>query len=160
MHLAAGTRLGPYEIDSVLGQGGMGTVYSARDTRLHRSVALKLVLDEFIADHNRTTRFEQEARTLASLNHPNIATLHGIEQVDGRYVLVMEFVEGETLADRIARHPAGVPLDEALDLARQVASGLEAAHEKGIVHRDLKPANVRITPSDVVKVLDFGLAKA
>jgi serine/threonine protein kinase/Tol biopolymer transport system component len=160
VNLAPGTRLGPYEIVNVLGQGGMGTVYGARDTRLQRSVALKLVLDEFVADRERTARFEQEARTLASLNHPNIATLHGIEHVDGRHLLVMELVEGETLADKISRHPAGMPLDEALDIARQIAGGLEAAHEKGIVHRDLKPANIRITPGDVVKVLDFGLAKA
>jgi len=160
VNLPPGTRLGPYEIVTVLGQGGMGTVYGARDTRLHRSVALKLVLDEFVADRDRTARFEQEARTLASLNHPNIATLHGIEHVDGRHLLVMELVEGETLAEKIARHPAGMALDEALDIARQIAGGLEAAHEKGIVHRDLKPANIRITPGDIVKVLDFGLAKA
>jgi serine/threonine-protein kinase len=158
--LSPGTRLGPYDVVSLLGAGGMGEVYSARDTRLERHVALKLVLDAFVTDRERTLRFEQEARTLASLNHPNIATLHGIEHTDGRHFLVMEFVDGETLADRIARHPGGLPVDEALHIARQIADALEAAHERGIVHRDLKPANIKVTPDDTIKVLDFGLAKA
>jgi Tol biopolymer transport system component len=158
--LPPGTPLGPYVVDALLGEGGMGTVYRARDTRLDRQIALKFVLDAFVADRDRTARFAQEARTLAALNHPNIATIHGLEQVDGRHLLVMEFVDGETLADRIARHPSGLPLDEALEIAAQIASGLEAAHDRGIVHRDLKPANIRITPAGTVKVLDFGLAKA
>jgi hypothetical protein len=158
--LTSGTRLGPYEVLDSLGAGGMGAVYSARDTRLDRRVALKLVLDAFVADPERTSRLEHEAKTLAALNHPNIATLHGIEQVAGRHFLVMELVAGETLAERMARHPDGVPPQEALPIARQIVDALEAAHERGIVHRDLKPANIKVTPDDVVKVLDFGLAKA
>ena len=136
----------------------MGEVYRARDTRLDRHVALKLVLEAFVADRERALRFEREAKTLAALNHPNIATLHGLEQADGRHFLVMELVEGETLAERIARHPSGRRSTTALPLARQIAEALEAAHEKGIVHRDLKPANIKVTPDDKVKVLDFGLA--
>jgi eukaryotic-like serine/threonine-protein kinase len=157
--LTSGTRLAPYEVLDSLGAGGMGAVYSARDTRLDRPVALKLVLDALVADGERTARLEHEAKTLAALNHPNIATLHGIEQVDGGHFLVMELVAGETLAERIARHPGGVPL-AALPIARQIVDALETAHERGIVHRDRKPANIKVTPDDVVKVLDFGLAKA
>jgi serine/threonine protein kinase/Tol biopolymer transport system component len=159
VNLPSGSRLGAYEVIKLLGVGGMGEVYRARDTRLERHVALKLVLEPFLADRERTLRFEREAKTLASLNHPNIATLHGIEQADGRHFLVMELVDGETLGERIARHPAGLPLEDALQIAKQIAEALEAAHEKGIVHRDLKPANVKITPDDKVKVLDFGLAR-
>jgi len=159
MTLVPGTKLNSYEIVGPLGAGGMGEVYRARDTKLDRQVALKLVLEVFTADRDRAARFEREARTLAALNHPNIATLHGLEHADGRHFLVMELVEGETLAERIARHPGGLPLEDAFQIARQMADALEAAHEKGIVHRDLKPANVKITPDDKVKVLDFGLAK-
>ena len=159
MPLEPGARLGPYEVISLAGVGGMGEVYRARDTRLDRDVALKLVLDSFVADRERALRFEREAKTLAALNHPNIATLHGIEQAGDRHFLVMELVEGETLAERIVRHPSGIAIEEALPLARQVAEALEAAHEKGIVHRDLKPANIKVTPDDKVKVLDFGLAR-
>jgi hypothetical protein len=137
-------RLGAYEILAPLGVGGMGEVYSARDRRLERIVALKLVLEAFVTDDEHTARFEHEARTLASLNHPNIATLHGLEEADGRHFLVMEFVEGETLGERIAARADGLPVEEALPIARQIAEALEAAHEKGIVHRDLKPANVKV----------------
>ncbi|MEX2270636.1 MAG: protein kinase [Vicinamibacterales bacterium] len=159
MTLPAGNRLGPYEIVALIGAGGMGEVYCARDAKLDRQVAIKLVLDSFVADPDRAARFDREARALAALNHPNIATLYGFEHASGRHFLVMELVEGETLAERIARHPGGLPLEEALQFAKQIAEALEAAHEKGIVHRDLKPANVKITPDDKVKVLDFGLAK-
>ena len=137
----------------------MGEVYRARDTRLDRHVALKFLLEDVFTDSERTLRFEREARTLAALNHPNIATLHGIEQVDGRHFLVMELVDGDTLGERIARYPDGLPVEEALAIARQICEGLEAAHEKGIIHRDLKPANVKITPDGKVKILDFGLAR-
>jgi serine/threonine-protein kinase len=158
--LEAGRILGHYEIVSTLGAGGMGEVYRARDTRLGREVALKLVLAEVSADPERLARFEREARVLAALNHPNIATLHGFEtaDADGTRFLVMELVEGETLADRIARGP--IPTDEAIALFVAIAEGLEAAHEKGIVHRDLKPANIKVAPDGRVKILDFGLAKA
>ena len=147
MALDAGTRFGPYEIVELLGAGGMGEVYLARDTRLDRSVALKVSAERF------SDRFEREARVISSLNHPHICTLYDV----GPNFLVMELVEGETLAERIARGP--VPLDEALPMARQIAEALEAAHEKGVIHRDLKPANIKITPNGEVKVLDFGLAK-
>src|SRR5687767_1383547 len=132
MSLAAGTRLNAYEIIAPLGAGGMGEVYRARDTRLDRDVALKLVLEAFVAEPDRAMRFEREAKTLASLNHPGIAALYGLEHSDGRHFLVMELVEGETLAERIARCPAGIPLDQALESARQIAEAVEAAHEKGI----------------------------
>ncbi len=158
MSLAAGTRLGPYEILSPLGAGGMGEVYRARDTKLGREVAIKVLPELFAADPERLARFSREAQVLASLNHPNIAHIHGLEDSGGTFALVLELVEGETLAERIAGGP--VPVDEALGLARQIADALEAAHEKGIVHRDLKPANVKLTPDGKVKVLDFGLAKA
>ena len=153
-----GTKLAHYEITSHLGSGGMGEVYQATDSKLGRSVAIKLLPDAFIHDTERAARFEREARVLASLNHPNIAAIHGIEESGGRKFLVMELVPGETLAERIKRGP--IPVDESLEIARQICEALEAAHEKGIIHRDLKPANVKITPEGKVKVLDFGLAKA
>ncbi len=158
MSLLLGTRLGSYEITAKLGEGGMGEVWRATDSKLGREVALKLLPEDFAADPERLARFEREAKLLASLNHPNIATLHALEHLEGRHVLVMELVEGEGLDERIARGPIAV--DEAIAIALQIAEGLEAAHEKGIVHRDLKPANIRIRPDGTVKVLDFGLAKA
>jgi serine/threonine-protein kinase len=153
-----GSRLAQYEITSHLGSGGMGEVYQAKDLKLGRNVAVKVLPDAFAGDHDRIARFEREAKILASLNHPNIAALYGIEEAGGRHVLVMELVEGETLAARIERGPIAVA--PALDLAQQIAEALEAAHERGIVHRDLKPANVKLTSDGKVKVLDFGLAKA
>jgi serine/threonine-protein kinase len=158
MSLSPGTRLGPYEITALIGLGGMGEVYRARDTRLGRDVALKILPEAFEADPGRLARFQREARLLAGLNHPHIATLHGVEDAAGRLALVMELVEGPTLADRIAQGP--IPLDEAVAIARQIASALEAAHERDIVHRDLKPANIKVREDGTVKVLDFGLAKA
>ena len=158
MTLALGMRLGPYEILAPLGAGGMGEVYRARDTRLDRDVAIKVLPDHFAADPEHLTRFEREAKVLASLNHPNIAHLHGLEESGDVRALVMELVEGPTLADRIARGP--IAIDEALPIARQIADALEAAHEQGIIHRDLKPANVKVCEDGTVKVLDFGLAKA
>ena len=158
MDLSAGTRLGPYEILSALGAGGMGEVYRARDTKLDRAVAIKILPDAFAADPDRLARFRREAKTLASLNHPNIGGIHGLEEAQGVTAIVMELVEGEDLAQRIAR--GAIPLDEALPIARQIAEALEAAHEHGIVHRDLKPANIKVRPDGTVKVLDFGLAKA
>jgi serine/threonine protein kinase len=164
MSLSAGTRVGPYEIVSVLGAGGMGEVYRARDSALGRDVAIKVLPSAFSRDPDRVARFEREARALAALNHPNIATIHGREVGDSGLALVMELVEGPTLAERLAHNTRrdgsrGLPLSEALTSARQIAEALDAAHEKGIVHRDLKPANIKITPDGVVKVLDFGLAK-
>ncbi|MEP6994072.1 MAG: protein kinase [Acidobacteriota bacterium] len=156
--LAAGTKLGPYEILSPLGAGGMGEVYRARDGKLNREVAIKVLPELFAADPERLARFQREAQVLASLNHPHIAAIYGLEKSGNVEALVLELVEGETLADRIAAGP--IPIDEALAIARQIADALEAAHEKGIVHRDLKPANVKLTPEGKVKVLDFGLAKA
>ena len=156
--LAAGTRLGAHEITGLLGVGGMGEVYRARDTRLNRDVALKILPAEFALDPDRLARFKREAQVLASLNHPNIAAIHGFEDANGTPALVLELVEGPTLADRITRRP--IPIDEALPIARQIADALEAAHEKGIIHRDLKPANIKVRDDGTVKVLDFGLAKA
>jgi serine/threonine protein kinase len=156
--LSPGTRLGSFEVVSPLGAGAMGEVWRARDTRLGREVALKLLPDGFASDPDRLGRFEREARLLASLSHPNIAVLHEIEEVDERRILVMELVEGLTLAERV--HGGCLPVRESLEVARQLAEALEAAHEKGIVHRDLKPSNVKITPDGRVKVLDFGLARA
>ena len=153
-----GSQLLHYRIESHLGSGGMGEVYRAMDTRLGRSVAIKVLPDLFALDPERVARFEREARLLASLNHPNIAGLHGLEPADGKFFLVMELVEGDTLAQAVQRGP--IPVEEALAYARQMAEALEAAHEKGVIHRDLKPANVKITPEGKVKVLDFGLAKA
>jgi serine/threonine-protein kinase len=158
MPLSAGTSLGPYEILSALGAGGMGEVYRARDTKLDRAVAIKILPDVFAADTDRIARFQREAKTLASLNHPNIAHLHGLEESDGVRALVMELVEGEDLAQRIAR--GALLVAEALPIAKQMADALEAAHEQGIIHRDLKPANIKVRPDGTVKVLDFGLAKA
>ena len=136
----------------------MGDVYQATDSKLGRSVAVKLLPEEFSRDTDRVARFEREARLLASLNHPNIAAIYGLEDANGKKFLVMELVPGETLDERIAR--GAMPLDEALTVSRQIAEALEAAHESGVIHRDLKPANVKITPDGKVKVLDFGLAKA
>jgi Tol biopolymer transport system component len=158
MRLITGTRLGTYEITSALGAGGMGEVYRARDTRLQRDVALKVLPEAFAADPERLARFAREAQVLASLNHPHIAHIYGIEESGGTSALVMELVEGEELTERIRRGP--LALDEALPIARQIAEALETAHERGVIHRDLKPANVRLTPTGSVKVLDFGLAKA
>src|SRR5829696_8204103 len=154
MSLTSGTRLGVYEVVSPIGAGGMGEVYLARDTKLGRRVALKVLPDLFVKDADRVARFEREAKMLAALNHPHIASLHGMDQSDGRHFLVMELIEGETLADRLQR--GAMPVNETLIVARQIAEALEAAHEKGVIHRDLKPANVKITPDDQVKVLDFG----
>ena len=153
-----GRDIGTYRILSQLGAGGMGEVYRARDTKLGRDVAIKILARLFTSDPGRLARFEREARVLASLNHPHIGAIYGLEDVDGVPALVLELVDGETLADRVARGP--IPPNETLRIARQMADALEAAHEKGIVHRDLKPANIKITPDGVVKVLDFGLAKA
>ncbi|MBL8111964.1 MAG: serine/threonine-protein kinase [Acidobacteria bacterium] len=158
MSLAPGVRLGPYHVLAPLGAGGMGEVWSARDTRLDRVVALKVLPPAFTATPDRVSRFAREARVLAQLRHPGIAAVHSFEEIDGRPILVMELAEGDTLAHRMARGP--LPLAEAVSLARQIAEALEAAHEKGIVHRDLKPANVKVSPAGKVKLLDFGLAKA
>src|SRR5215831_8036155 len=158
MALTPGTRLGPYEISGLIGAGGMGEVYRARDTKLNREVALKVLPDAVARDPEHLARFQREAELLAALNHPHIAHIHGLEDTDGVRALIMELVEGDDLAQRLARGP--LPLTEALQIARQMVDALEAAHEKGIIHRDLKPANVKITPDGVVKVLDFGLAKA
>ena len=158
MALGPGARRGPYEITGKLGAGGMGEVYRARDTKLDRDVALKILPEAFASDPERLARFEREAKTLAALNHPHIAHIHGLEESDGVRALVLEFVDGPTLADRIAR--GSIPIHEALIIARQIAEALEAAHEQGIVHRDLKPANIKVRTDGTVKVLDFGLAKA
>ena len=158
MKLAAGTRLGSFRIAALVGAGGMGEVYRARDTRLDRDVAIKVLPEAFAADPGRLARFEREAKVLASLSHQNIAQVHGFEQADGMHALVMELVDGEELSRRIDR--GAIPFTESLAIARQIADALDAAHDKGIVHRDLKPANVMITPDGVVKVLDFGLAKS
>ncbi len=159
MAILPGTRLGPYEILSAIGAGGMGEVYRARDTKLGRDVAIKALPEAFARDPERLSRFQREAKTLASLNHPHIAAIYGLQENAGSSYLVMELVPGDTLADRIKRDGA-IPVVEALIIAKQMAEALEAAHEKGIVHRDLKPANVKVTPDGKVKVLDFGLAKA
>ena len=158
MLLASGTRVGPYEVQSALGAGGMGEVYRARDTKLGRDVALKVLPDAFSLDRDRVARFKREAHVLASLNHPNIAAIYGFEDSSDVHALVLELVDGPTLADRIALGP--IPVDEALAIARQIADALEAAHERGVIHRDLKPANIVVRSDGTVKVLDFGLAKA
>jgi serine/threonine-protein kinase len=155
--LQTGTRLGAYEITGSLGAGGMGEVYRARDTRLNREVAVKVLPEHLATDRERLARFEREAQVLASLNHPHIAQIYGFEESGGTHALVLELAEGHTLADRIEGGP--LPIDEAVPIARQIAEALDAAHEQGIIHRDLKPANIKITPAGVVKVLDFGLAK-
>jgi serine/threonine-protein kinase len=156
--LNPGARLGPYEIVALIGAGGMGEVYRARDPKLNRDVALKILPDAFAADPDRLARFKREAQVLASLNHPNIASIHGLEDSSGIHALVLELVDGPTLADRIAG--GAMPIDEALKIAKQIAEALEAAHDQGIIHRDLKPANIKVRSDGAVKVLDFGLAKA
>ena len=158
MTLAAGTRLGPYHVGAPLGAGGMGEVYRATDTKLGRDVAIKILPETFADDADRRARFDREAKTLAALNHPNIAHIHGLEERDGITALVMELVEGEDLSVHIARGP--IATAEAVPIALQIAAALEAAHEQGIIHRDLKPANVKVRADGTVKVLDFGLAKA
>jgi Tol biopolymer transport system component len=158
LSLTPGTRLGVYEIVASIGSGGMGQVFRARDTRLDRDVAIKILPEAFAHDADRLARFTREAKTLASLNHPNIAAIYGLEESAGVTALVMELVEGDDLSQRIAR--GAIPIDEALPIAKQIAEALEAAHEQGIIHRDLKPANIKVRPDGPVKVLDFGLAKA
>ena len=158
MPLTPGTRLGHYDVTALLGEGGMGQVWQATDTQLNRQVALKILPDAFAADPDRLARFKREAQILAKLNHPNIAAIYGIEESEGTRALVLELVEGPTLADRISKGP--IPLDEALPIAKQIAEALEAAHEAGVIHRDLKPANIKVREDGTVKVLDFGLAKA
>ena len=159
MALAASTHLGSYEIVAPIGAGGMGEVYQARDTKLGRDVAIKVLPEAFAHDPERLSRFQREAKMLAAFNHSNIATIYGLEQSNSTSYLVMELVSGETLRERI-RRDGPVPVEEALSLAKQIAEALEAATKKGIIHRDLKPANVKVTPEGKVKVLDFGLAKA
>jgi len=165
LHLSSGTRLGLYEVGALIGAGGMGEVYRARDTRLGRDVAIKILPNAFTGDTDRLARFEREARVLATLNHPNIGAIYGIEDAptDTGFritALVLELVEGETLAERIARSAGAkgraMRWNEVLTIARQMAEALEVAHEKGIVHRDLKPANIKVTPDGVAKILDFG----
>ena len=158
MTLADGTRLGPYEIVSPLGAGGMGEVYRAKDAKLDREVAIKVLPEMFSCDPERVQRFQREAKVLASLNHSNIAAIYGFEEADRKNFLVMELVEGDTLGERLKRGP--MPVEEALSVGKQMCEAIEAAHERGVIHRDLKPANVKITPEGKVKVLDFGLAKA
>ena len=165
MSLSAGTRIGSYEVIRSLGAGGMGEVYRARDTRLKRDVALKILPESFATDPDRLARFQREAEVLGALNHPLIAHIYGIEDggtdagaAAGCRAIVMELVEGEDLAQRLAR--GAIASDEAIPIARQIAEALEAAHEQGIIHRDLKPANIKVRPDGSVKVLDFGLAKA
>ena len=158
MLVAPGTRLGVYDITAQIGEGGMGQVYRATDTKLKRQVAIKILPPSLAADADRLARFQREAEVLASLNHPHIAAIYGLEESAGATALVMELVEGDDLSQRIAR--GSIPLDEALPIAKQIADALEAAHERGIIHRDLKPANIKVRPDGTVKVLDFGLAKA
>src|SRR5262252_136553 len=157
MSISRGTRFGSYEIAEPIGSGGMGEVYRARDTTLGRDVALKVLPASFSNDAMRVARFEQEAKTLASLSQSNIAHIYGLERSDGNTGIVMELVDGETLVDRLAQGP--IPVAEALRIANQIADALEAAHERTIVHRDLKPANIKIKPDGTVKILDFGIAK-
>src|SRR5438132_8841385 len=157
MSLGSGVRIGPYEIIAAIGAGGMGEVYRAHDTKLNRDVALKILPADVALDPDRRARFTREAQLLASLNHPNIAAIYGFEDSGDTHALILELVEGETLADRIARGP--IALDEALPIARQICDALETAHEHGIIHRDMKPANIKVRPDGTVKVLDFGLAK-
>src|SRR5262249_34849629 len=154
---ASGTTLAGFQILEPLGAGAMGEVYRARDTRLARDVAIKILPRAFADDVERVRRFEREAKTLAALNHPNVAQIFALDETGDVYFLVLELVRGETLEDRLRRGP--LPIDETVDVARQIACGLEAAHEAGVIHRDLKPANVRVTPDGKVKILDFGLAK-
>src|SRR5262249_32500155 len=158
MSVTLGSRIGVYEVTAEIGKGGMGVVFRARDTKLLRDVALKLLPDHFADDPDRLARLQREAQLLASLNHPNIAHIYGLEQMGNVGCIVMELVEGETLGERLRNGP--IPFDEAIHIAKQIANALAAAHEKGIVHRDLKPGNIKLTPNGTVKVLDFGLAKA
>jgi serine/threonine-protein kinase len=158
LSFTAGTKLGVFEVSTLLGVGGMGEVYRARDTKLGRDVAIKILPEEFANDRDRLARFQREARLLAALNHPNIAHIHELQEADGQHFLVMELVEGETLADRILRGP--LPLEDVQKYFGQIAEGLDAAHQQGVIHRDLKPANIKITDDGKVSVLDFGLAKA
>ena len=158
MALQVGSRLGHYTVTAKLGEGGMGEVWEATDTTLNRQVALKILPEAFAADPDRLARFQREAQVIASLNHPGIAAIYGIEEQDATRALVLELVEGPTLADRIKQGP--IPVDEALPIAKQIAEALEAAHEAGVIHRDLKPANIKVREDGTVKVLDFGLAKA
>src|SRR5438132_11032619 len=158
MAVIIGARLGAHEITALLGKGGMGEVYRARDTKLNRDVAIKVLPDAFANDPERIARFHREAQAIAALNHPNIAAIYDLEESNRTKFLVLELVEGETLGDKLTHRP--LPVDEALNVAHQICEALEAAHEKGVIHRDLKPANVKITSEGKVKVLDFGLAKA
>ena len=158
MPLTVGSRIAHYDVTALIGEGGMGQVYQATDTKLNRQVALKILPEAFATDPDRLARFQREAQVLASLNHPGIAAIYGLEESDGTRALVLELVEGPTLADRIAKGP--IPVDEALPIAKQIAEALEAAHEAGVIHRDLKPANIKVREDGTVKVLDFGLAKA
>src|SRR5712671_6380879 len=157
MAVGPGSRVGVYEVTAQLGAGAMGVVLRARDTKLLREVALKVLPEHFAGDPDRLSRLQREAQLLASLNHPNIAHVYGLEQAGASACIVMELVEGETLADRLQKGP--IQLDDALGIAKQIADALAAAHERGIVHRDLKPANIKLAPNGAVKVLDFGLAK-
>src|SRR5262245_49652468 len=157
MSIGRGVRLGPYEVIAAVGAGGMGEVYRARDTKLNRDVALKILPAAFASEPDRLARFHREAQVLASLNHPHIGAIYGFEDSGETHALVLEFLDGPTLADRIAQGP--IPIEETLPLATQIAEALEAAHEQGIIHRDLKPANIKLRPDGTVKVLDFGLAK-
>ena len=156
--LSSGTRIGPYEITAQIGQGGMGEVYQATDTKLKRRVAIKILPTSLATAPERLARFQREAEVLASLNHPNIAAIYGLEENADTTALVMELVDGDDLSQRIGR--GAIPLDEALAIAKQIADALEAAHQQGIIHRDLKPANIKLRADGTVKVLDFGLAKA
>ena len=153
-----GQNLAHYTIAEKIGKGGMGEVFRAKDQKLGRDVAIKVLPEEFARDTERVARFQREAKLLASLNHPNIASIYGLEESEGTNFLVLELIEGETLRDRIKAGP--IPVEESLKLALQIAEALEAAHEKGVIHRDLKPSNIKVTPEGKVKVLDFGLAKA
>src|SRR5262245_48246251 len=157
MSITIGQRLGSFEVLSLLGEGGMGQVYRARDLKLQRDVALKLLPDAFASDPERLGRFQREAQLLAQLNHLNIAGIYGLEDSRPK-ALVLELVQGATLAERIAQGP--IPLDEVLSIAKQIADALEYAHEHGVMHRDLKPANIKLKPDGTIKILDFGLAKA
>ncbi len=153
-----GTTISHYKVLEKIGEGGMGVVYRATDTKLNRDVALKILPEQFASDSQRMGRFQREAEVLASLDHPNIGQIYGIEDAGQTKALVLQLIEGPTLAERIAQGP--IPIEDALKIALQMAEGLEAAHEKGVIHRDLKPANIKITPEGQVKILDFGLAKA
>ena len=158
MAIAIGSLLGSHEIIDLLGKGGMGEVYRARDTKLKREVAIKILPEDFSRDADRVSRFQREVEVLASLNHPNIAGIYDLQEANSYPYLVLELIEGKTLADRIAR--GAIPVEDALKIAKSICKALEAAHEKGVVHRDLKPANVKIIRAGNVKVRDFGLAKA